>query len=217
MTYCVKCGFSVGYQDRFCGNCGTLTNNQLSIQQKVFSQFYFSPKPSTNFANGFQIGIAATVIIVASLLLSSLNSTYWLQWQSFMYEGITVNEAHFLLLDTVGLMSFCAFGVILASLYLVYSILIQFNPTRHALMNNGVNRARLGFGLVNAGALWVSFYVSAFIYYVYESDNYFLSPFQTFFGIGGAILIVTGLLLLASSYIKSRNSAQKFKEQNRSP
>ena len=213
MPYCPKCSSTVNEQDNFCNKCGTNLNNPLNLDQKKLSIFGFPFKASTNFANGTIIGVSAAILAISLLLWSSLDSTYWNQRSFLILQGIKPSAIESILLRTVGEISLCSAAVVYASYVLINSTLSQFIVAVRILIDNKENRTRVGNGLIVGGVLAITFAVQDMVFYSYPLASSAPPNFQLDFGVGGAIIIFMGVLMLISSYLKSRKLATKFKEQ----
>jgi multisubunit Na+/H+ antiporter MnhB subunit len=216
LPFCPNCGATVDGEDIVCLNCGKKLYPE-PIKNRG-ANFGYPPKPSTNVSNGILIGGSSAVIISCLLLLNSLNSNYWSQWNFMISQGIQRNEASYQLLSIVGVISLSGAALVYACYILISSLLRQFNPKIRAIIDyREAKKATYGNGFVSGGAIAIAFTLQNILFYSYPSASTPDRYFQVGFGVGGTVLIIAGVLLLSSFYRDSRNLAKKFIAQTPVP
>lgn len=205
MPNCSNCGYALNETDKYCGACG---KPQFEIvYANGIRPFQFPSKPSTNFYNGFMMGVGAISVVAGLIWWSWLNNNFWQTQERLMAMGWSLKEINYFLLDNVFLISFCVFAIILGSYLLVSTSLMQFSPTINSLLRGSINRARWGFGLIVGGMISFGDGITDFVRSMYRQDLYIYST--PYFIVAGILLVLVGSLLIANAYTRSRKSVTK--------
>jgi cytochrome bd-type quinol oxidase subunit 2 len=209
MRKCPTCGSPFSENDNYCGQCGTLLRVQPSAFEYSFPSF--PVKTKSNFMNGLFIGSGLALLIVGLLTASSLNGYYWEQTARLANSGLEPSKIHLELSDIPFMISAGAFAAIFGLYLLVSASFNQFSPSLRQALERKDRKARYGTSLLTSGIFLMSYaslQLTDQIYSTYPKQGWIV-----IFNIGWVItslsLIIAGVLLLASFYLRSSKLATK--------
>jgi hypothetical protein len=211
MTYCPNCGSQVNEQERFCSKCGTTLNCQVGVEKKQLRSLSFPTKPTTNLVNGIVIGSSVVAIFAALVVWSSLNATFWFDWNLLNSQEANAGVLQGVMLDNASSLSLCGVAIVFACGFLVIALLNQFSAVFRSLDGKSTILTRLANGTLTGGILFIAWYAHDYLYYSYANATtpYISANYYNYYAIFGTVLLVTSGLLTISSYLKSHNLATK--------
>jgi hypothetical protein len=212
VTCCPKCGSQATEKESFCSKCGTAFNSQVGVEKKRLSSLSFPTRSATNLVNGIVIGGSVIAIIAALLVWSSLNATFWFDWNLLSSHGTNAGVLQGIMLDNASSISLCGVVVVFALSFLVITLLNQFSAVVRTLSGKSLMLMRLANGVLTGGVIAFAFYAQDYLYYSYANATtpYISANYYNDYAIVGTVLIIIATLLMISSYLKSRNLATKL-------
>jgi hypothetical protein len=157
------------------------------------------------------IGGSVIAIIAALLVWSSLNATFWFDWNLLSSQGTNTGAVQGIMLDNASSISLCGALLVFASCFLVITLLNQFSAVFRTLSGKSTMLARLENGVLGGGVFAIALYAQDYLYYSYANATtpYISANYYKDYAIVGTVLLIITALLMISSYLKSRNLTTK--------
>ncbi len=211
MVQCTVCGNQTKLGDNFCGNCGARLNSGEIMLVNGTWPVNFPGKQSTNFFNGFKIGLSLCIVVACTSLVLWLSQTFWTQRAGLIAQGMAPAEASSRLYEIVGNISIVFLIAVFSAGIMIFAVGSQFSRRFRTLTEDKASKSNWGMRLISTGSFLVFMSLAFAIQALYGQSIFVYWSYEF---VAGITLILLGSALAARTYLRNQRQQQSLKQEN---